>query len=160
MVISEQIICAVIYFIAVLKSRGARGSVIGWGNMLQAGRWRVLIPMRCFFFNWPNPSSRARFLVSTQPLTEMSTRNLLGGVKGGRRIRLTTLPSVRRLSRKMWEPRPLTTLWAFTACYRDNFYLNLAVLSGRFTIIYFDDRYKWGAHALVYCALKYNTVYW
>jgi hypothetical protein len=21
----------------------------------------------------------------------------------------------------MWEPRPLTTLWAFTACYRDSF---------------------------------------
>jgi hypothetical protein len=23
----------------------------------------------------------------------------------------------------MWEPRRLTTLWAFTACYRDNFYI-------------------------------------
>jgi hypothetical protein len=22
----------------------------------------------------------------------------------------------------MWEPRRLTTLWAFTACYRDNFF--------------------------------------
>jgi hypothetical protein len=28
------------------------------------------------FFNWPNPSSRTMALVSTQPLTEMSTRNL------------------------------------------------------------------------------------
>jgi hypothetical protein len=30
-----------------------------------------------FFFNVPNPSSRT--MVSTQPLTEMSTRNLPGG---------------------------------------------------------------------------------
>jgi hypothetical protein len=36
----------------------------------------------------------------TEPLTEMSTRNLLG-VKGSRHLRLTTsLPSVSRLSRK------------------------------------------------------------
>jgi hypothetical protein len=31
----------------------------------------------------------------------------------------TSPPSVSRLSRRMWEPRRLTTLWAFTACYRD-----------------------------------------
>jgi hypothetical protein len=31
-------------------------------------------------------------LGSTQPLTEMSIRNLPGGVNGGRRVRLTTLP--------------------------------------------------------------------
>jgi hypothetical protein len=31
------------------------------------------------FFNWPNPSSRTMALGSTQPLTEMSTRNLHGG---------------------------------------------------------------------------------
>jgi hypothetical protein len=31
------------------------------------------------FFNSPNPSSRTVALGSTQPLTEMSTRNLLGG---------------------------------------------------------------------------------
>jgi hypothetical protein len=31
------------------------------------------------FFNWPNPSSRTMALESTQPLTEMSTRNLPGG---------------------------------------------------------------------------------
>jgi hypothetical protein len=31
------------------------------------------------FFNWPNPSSRTMDLRSTQPLTEMSTRNLTEG---------------------------------------------------------------------------------
>jgi hypothetical protein len=31
------------------------------------------------FFSWPNPSSRIMALGSTQPLTEMSTRNLPGG---------------------------------------------------------------------------------
>jgi hypothetical protein len=31
------------------------------------------------FLNWPNPSSRTMALESTQPLTEVSTRNLPGG---------------------------------------------------------------------------------
>jgi hypothetical protein len=30
----------------------------------------------------------------------------------------------------MWEPRRLTTLWAFTACYRDNFNFFYLYLSG------------------------------
>jgi hypothetical protein len=52
-------------------------------------------------------------LWSTQPLTEMSTRNLPGG-KG--------LPA-RKADRftAICEPRRLTTLWASTACYRDSF---------------------------------------
>jgi hypothetical protein len=38
---------------------GARGSIVGWGIMLQAGRSRVRLPMRSVgFVNWPNPSSR------------------------------------------------------------------------------------------------------
>jgi hypothetical protein len=28
----------------------------------------------------------------------------------------------------MWEPRPLTPLWAFTACYRDSFTFTLLYL--------------------------------
>jgi hypothetical protein len=51
--------------------------------MLQAGRSRVQIPMRSLdFFQLPNPSSRTMALGSTQPLTEMSTRNILGGKAG------------------------------------------------------------------------------
>jgi hypothetical protein len=48
--------------------------------MLEAGRSRVRIPMRSLtFLNLPNPSNRTVALGSTQPLREMSTRNLPGG---------------------------------------------------------------------------------
>jgi hypothetical protein len=70
--------------------------------MLQAGGSRVRVPMRWIFFNLPNPFSRTMVMGSTQPLREMSIRNLPwgGGVKDGRRVRLTTLlPSVSRLSK-------------------------------------------------------------
>jgi hypothetical protein len=49
--------------------------------MLQAGRSPVRVPDEVDFFNLPNPSSRTMALGSTQPLTEMSTRNLPGGKK-------------------------------------------------------------------------------
>jgi hypothetical protein len=49
--------------------------------MLQAGGSPVRIPDEVDFFNSPNPSSRTMALGSTQPLTEMSTRNLPGGKK-------------------------------------------------------------------------------
>jgi hypothetical protein len=55
----------------------SRGSVLGWGTMLQAGRSACSIPDEVIgFFNLPNPSSRTMALGSTQPLTEMSARKL------------------------------------------------------------------------------------
>jgi hypothetical protein len=62
---------------------GARGSVVSLGTMLQTRRSRIRVPMKWIFFNLPNPSSRTKALGFTQPLAEMSTRNLPGG--GGRR---------------------------------------------------------------------------
>jgi hypothetical protein len=44
--------------------------------MVQAERSRGRVPMRWIFSNLPNPSGRTMALGSTQPLTEMSTKNL------------------------------------------------------------------------------------
>jgi hypothetical protein len=47
--------------------------------MLKAGRFAGSSPDEVDFFNLPNHSSRTVALGSTQPLTEMSTRNLPRG---------------------------------------------------------------------------------
>jgi hypothetical protein len=49
--------------------------------MLQAGRSPVRVPNEVDIFNLPNLSSRTMALGSTQPLTEMRTRNRPGGKK-------------------------------------------------------------------------------
>jgi hypothetical protein len=71
-------------------------------------------------------------LGSTQPLMEMSTRNLPGGkgrpARGADNLTAICEPIVY----KMWEPRRLTTLWAFMACYRDSFTV-------RFIIHYYTE---------------------
>jgi hypothetical protein len=46
--------------------------------MLQAGRSPVRVPDEVNFFNLPTPSNRTMVLGSTQPLTEMNTRNFPG----------------------------------------------------------------------------------
>jgi hypothetical protein len=99
--------------------------------MLQTGRSRVRFPMRCFSLNLPNPSGRTRPWGFTQPLSEMSTRNIKIMFKCGGCIGLTTLPpSVSRLSRQ-WgilnisqpyrPPRPvkgIALLYFRSAVYR------------------------------------------
>jgi len=49
-------------------------------------------------------------LGSTQPLTEMSTRNISLWGKGGRCIWLTTLPPSCVECLEIWEPQPSGTL--------------------------------------------------
>jgi hypothetical protein len=59
------------------KTCVAHDSIVGWGTMLQAERSWVWFSNEVIgFFNWPNPS---RAQGSTQPRTEMSSRNLPGG---------------------------------------------------------------------------------
>ena len=50
--------------------------------MLQAGRSRVRFPMVSWEFFIDNPSDRTMALGSTQPLKEMSTRNISWGGGG------------------------------------------------------------------------------
>jgi hypothetical protein len=82
-----------IIIIIVILSR-EHGSIDGWGTMLQPGMSRVRFPMRSLQFSLklPDPSSRTVALGLTQPLTEISIIKLPGGIKRGRRERLTTSP--------------------------------------------------------------------
>jgi len=64
-------------------------------------------------FHWHNLSGRTKALGLTQPLTEMSTRNISWGVKGDRCVGLTTLPPSCADCLLICEPQPLGTL---TAC--------------------------------------------
>jgi len=65
-----------------LVGTGLCGAV-GWGTVLQTGRSRV---------RFPKPSGRTMALGLTQPLTEMSSRNISWGGKDGQCVGLTTLP--------------------------------------------------------------------
>jgi hypothetical protein len=60
------------------------------------------IPDGVGFFHWHNPSGRTMSLGPTQPLTEMSTRNISWG-KGGRCVGLTTLPLATFMCRLSWN---------------------------------------------------------
>jgi hypothetical protein len=106
----------------LIGCRGARGSVVGWGTMLQALRSRVRVPMRWIFSQLTNPYSCTTAVGSTQPLREMSNRNLPAGKReagawGSQPYRHLWADCLK----KICEPRRLTTLWASTACYSDSF---------------------------------------
>jgi hypothetical protein len=60
-------------------------------------------------------------LGSTQPLVELSTRNLPGGKLWSARKADKLTAMCEPIFRKICEPRPLTTLWTSTDCYNDIF---------------------------------------
>ena len=83
-------------------------AVFFWGTALQTGRSRVRFPMVSLeFCHWHNPSGRTMTLGSTQSLTEMSTRNISLGGKGGWWVGLTTLPPSCADCLGIWEPNLL-----------------------------------------------------
>jgi hypothetical protein len=100
----------------------AHGSVVDWGTMLQVGRSSVRFRRRSMDFSidiiipatlwpWCQPSLKQN----------SGTRNLPGG-KGRPAREADNLTIIcQPIVKKMWEPRRLMTLWAFTACYRDSF---------------------------------------
>ena len=62
----------------LLMQLEAHGSAVGWGTALQAGSIPDSVTE---IFHWHNSSGRTMVLGLTQPLTEMSTRNISWGVK-------------------------------------------------------------------------------
>jgi hypothetical protein len=72
------------------------------------------------FSTWPIPSSRTMSPISTQPLTEMSTKNILVGKEQleCKTDNFTAIcqPTLQRIR----EPRCLINLWASLACYSDS----------------------------------------
>jgi hypothetical protein len=68
------------YFSLCLFNGVVRGSVVGSGTMLQTERSPVRVPDDVDFSIYLIlPAARTMALGSTQPLTEMSTRNFPGG---------------------------------------------------------------------------------
>jgi hypothetical protein len=128
--------------------------------MPQVGKSPVLFPMRLLDFLirliLPAPTMA---LWSTQPLTEMSTRNLPGGKErpARRADNLTAIcdPIVYRA----WEPQCLTTLRDSTVCYRDSFTFLLRILKFKFVAVSHIEFQQNQMHILYIRQYKHRRAY-
>jgi hypothetical protein len=71
---------------------GAWGSVVGWGTMLQAGSSRDQIPMNSLDFSINLILPTALWLWIDTASHRKVYQEFSWGIKGSRRVRLTTLP--------------------------------------------------------------------
>jgi len=94
-------------------------------------------------------------LGSTQPLTEMSTRNISWGGKGGWCVGLTTLPSSCADCLEIWEPQPSGTLRACPGLLKGLLYLYLTKWFFKLRYVY---RCWYAKHFLLVCSLNKNEI--
>ena len=113
-----------------------RGGTVGWGAALKNRKVAGSIPNGVIsIFHWHNPSGRTMALGSTQPLTQMSTRN---GGKGGRYVGMSILPPACVDCLEIWEPQTPGAIKACPHLHRNCFtsYVTPRILVGKFLLNY------------------------
>jgi hypothetical protein len=120
-VFSSSDLCFFVIWSGLHNKGGARGSVVDWEIMLQAGMSQVRFPMGSLGFSIDLILPVSLWSCGRLSLSQKLVPGILLGVKGGRSVRLTSPLSVSRFSRTCRSLDVLTTLWASTACYRDRF---------------------------------------
>jgi hypothetical protein len=101
--------------------------------MLQAGRSLVLFPMRLLIFFQLTLSFQPQCglgVDSDSNRNEYQESSWGGGAKGSLAPKTDNLTAIcEAIVEKVWEPRRFTTLWDFTASYRDSFSFKLVTVA-------------------------------